>query len=373
MKISEIKVGERARKDVGDLQPLINSIKEVGLLHPIVVAPDGTLIAGYRRLMAFKQMGLDEIPATVLDVKDILRAEYDENVVRKDFTIEERVEIAEKLWGKVAEEARKRQEATRFSETHQPDKENNAPAAQNNGSVKFTEPIKGQTRDIIARYFGESGVQLEKEKKIVEAARKEPERFGPLLEKINKGEISVDYAYQMVKRAQKAKEPPPLPEGKFDVIYADPPWEYYLTLRGSPDYPMLSLEEIANLKIPAADDAVLFLWATAPQLDVALEVMKRWGFQYKTNAVWVKPSIGTGYYFRGQHELLLLGVKGNPGVPFEADRPPSVIIADRGEHSEKPDVVYEMIEKMYPNRRYLELFARRKREGWVAWGNEVEG
>ncbi len=371
IKISGVKVGERLRKDVGDLEPLINSIKTVGLLHPIVVTPDGTLIAGYRRLEAFKQMGMEEIPATVLDVEDILRAEYDENVVRKDFTIEERVEITGKLWGRVAEEAKERQEATQTK----PGERVGEKKVEDIGSVNFTGPvIKGQTRDIIAKYFGESGVQLEKERKIVEAVKKEPEKFESLLEKIDRGELSVDYAYQMVNRAEKAKEPPPVPDGKFDVIYADPPWKYELKLRGSAEYHYSTLEtwEIARMKIPSADDAVLFLWATAPNLPDALEVMTGWGFDYKTNAVWVKPSIGTGYYFRGQHELLLVGIKGVPGVPFEADRPPSVIAADRGEHSEKPEAVYELIERMYPNRRYLELFARKKRDGWTVWGNEVE-
>ncbi len=370
MKISDIKVGERMRKDIGDLEPLINSIKTVGLLHPVVVAPDGTLIAGYRRFEAFKKMGLEEIPATVLDVKDILRAEYDENVVRKDFTIEERVEISEKLWGKVAEEARKRQEATQAKPGERVGERKDI------GCAKFAPPTNtGKTRDIIAKYFGESGFQLEKEKKIVKAAKTEPERFGNLLEKIDRGEVSVDYAYQMINRAQKAKEPPPLPDGKFDVIYADPPWDYEFGLRGSAEYhyPLLEIEKIASMEIPSADDCVLFLWATAPKLPEALEVMKSWGFEYKTNAVWVKLSAGNGYYFRGQHELLLLGVKGKPGVPFEADRPPSVIVADRGEHSEKPDAVYEIIEKMYPNKRRLELFARKKREGWTVWGNEIEG
>jgi len=94
--------------------------------------------------------------------------------------------------------------------------------------------------------------------------------------------------------------------------------------------------------------------------------MESWGFEYRTTAVWVKDKFGTGYYFREKHELLLVGKKGNMPAPDEENRPVSVIEAPRKEHSAKPDIVYELIEKMYPGRRYLELFARR-RECWTPW------
>lgn len=86
----------------------------------------------------------------------------------------------------------------------------------------------------------------------------------------------------------------------------------------------------------------------------------------------MKDKFGTGFYFRGQHELLLFGVKGDIHPPEESSRLPSILHAPVRGHSEKPEEVYYIIEKMYPNRRYLELFARKKREGWEAWGNEVQ-
>ena len=177
----------------------------------------------------------------------------------------------------------------------------------------------------------------------------------------------------MVNRSTENRKRKPLPEGKFDVISADPPWRYDLSLRGSPDehYETLTTKDINKLEIPANIDAVLFLWATNPKLKDALEVMAAWGFTYKTNMVWVKDRIGTGYYVRGQHELLLIGTKGKVGVPEEANRVSSVFNATRNEHSQKPEIVYDIIEKMYPNRKYLELFARNKREGWCSWGNEI--
>jgi len=102
---------------------------------------------------------------------------------------------------------------------------------------------------------------------------------------------------------------------------------------------------------------------TNAHLEDGLRVLKAWGFEYVTNFVWVKDKVGLGWFARGQHELLLLAMKGVMPHPEDAKRYPSVIFAERGEHSAKPQVVYEMLESMYPNRRYLELFSRNQREG----------
>ena len=173
-------------------------------------------------------------------------------------------------------------------------------------------------------------------------------------------------------------EPAPLPTGLHSLILADPPWQYGTEgLRGSAShhYPEMATRDIAILDIAplVAEDAVLFLWATNPKLPAALEVMAAWGFEYRTNLAWVKPSIGTGFRFRSQHELLLVGVRGDwpAPPPNPEDRPSSVIDARRREHSQKPDQVYEMLERLYPALPKLELFSREPREGWTAWGNEV--
>lgn len=171
------------------------------------------------------------------------------------------------------------------------------------------------------------------------------------------------------------KKANPMPKERFDIIYADPPWQYTEAVENRKienHYPTMDIEEICNLKIPSADDCILFLWGTASKLPDALRVMGAWGFEYKTGAVWDKKRTGMGYYFRGQHEHLLVGRRGSPGIPASNDRLPSVIESIRTEHSSKPDIVYEMIEKMYPQRTYLELFARKKfNDRWVVWGNEV--
>jgi N6-adenosine-specific RNA methylase IME4 len=178
-----------------------------------------------------------------------------------------------------------------------------------------------------------------------------------------------------------AAEPPELPEGEFAILLADPPWRYEAPGGDTPDereverhYNTQEVEDIAALNVPAAQNAVLFLWATNPLLREALEVMEAWGFEYRTNMAWVKDRIGMGYYVRGQHELLLIGRRGAMSPPPEEMRPPSVVDARRTAHSAKPEAVYEAIEAMYPITnapRHLELYARSAREGWISWGNQL--
>jgi N6-adenosine-specific RNA methylase IME4 len=187
-------------------------------------------------------------------------------------------------------------------------------------------------------------------------------------------------------RRQRAREQAgPMPTGPFGVIYADPPWAYdfaqsdaraieedhFAAIDCEDKYPAMDLEDICALPVPAEEHAVLFLWATSPKLPDAMTVLDAWAFTYRTCMVWVKDQIGMGYYARQQHELLLIAVKGHPPLPEEADRPASVISAPRGRHSEKPMLVYETIERMYPHFAKLELFARQPRPGWTVWGTVV--
>jgi len=365
VKISKIKINQRFRRDIGDINALAASIKEVGLLHPIVISEDYELIAGFRRLKACEMLGWTEVPVNMVPLKDLVKGEFHENAVRKDFTPSEIVAIKRALEPKLREEARERKLSTLKRGDKKP-------------SRSADSAYRGETRDIIAKFAGVSHDTLAKAEAIVEAAERDPSAFKPILDRVDAGKVSLNYAYQMVQRKKKELElektgVPPLPPAEFDVIYADPPWKYEFSLRGGSDahYPLMKTDDIGNLPVPAAKNAILFLWATNPKLPDALRVMKSWGFVYKTNMVWVKDRIGTGYYFRGQHELLLVGVKGNFSPPLEENRLPSVLYAPVGKHSEKPEAVYEIIEKMFPNRRYLELFARKKREGWVAWGLDI--
>jgi len=167
----------------------------------------------------------------------------------------------------------------------------------------------------------------------------------------------------------------PFPEKEYDVIYADPPWRYRFPVSKSRrienQYNTMSLKDICNLHIPAKENALLYLWATAPKLQEALTVMEAWGFDYRTCAVWDKLVIGMGYWFRSQHELLLVGVKGKFSPPSPSERVSSIFHQKRGKHSVKPEEIQNLISKWYPIQLKIELFARKKSEGWDAWGDEL--
>ena len=165
-----------------------------------------------------------------------------------------------------------------------------------------------------------------------------------------------------------------LPDGEFDVIYADPPWSYDHddNPRGgvAKHYDTMDIKDIKALDVPAAEDAVLYMWGTVTHVPEAVDVIRAWGFEHKTQAVWDKQHFGSGWWFRGQHELLYVATRGDVSPPPEHARRSSVFRAPRGEHSAKPEVVRTHIEKAHPNARKLEMFARDGKVGWELWGDE---
>jgi N6-adenosine-specific RNA methylase IME4 len=168
-----------------------------------------------------------------------------------------------------------------------------------------------------------------------------------------------------------------LPEGKYQVIYADPPWKYgnsmpeYFSEQAN-HYPLMSIEDICNLPVKEISDknAVLFLWVTSPILEESFEVIKAWGFEYKTSFIWDKIKHNMGHYSSVRHEILLLCIKGS--YPIQNKKLyDSVLSEERTEHSKKPVFYYEMIEYLYPNSNKIELFSRSERKGWRVYGNQL--
>ena len=163
---------------------------------------------------------------------------------------------------------------------------------------------------------------------------------------------------------------------KYQIIYADPPWRYDFSPSKSRDienhYPTMLLADIKALQVPSDDNCVLYLWVTAPKVEEGLEVMNSWGFKYRTCLSWDKKIIGMGRWFRNQHELLFVGLKGQIHTPLPAQRISSVYYEKRTKHSKKPDYIRNKIAEWYPDLSKVELFARQKTEGWDVWGNEVE-
>lgn len=168
-------------------------------------------------------------------------------------------------------------------------------------------------------------------------------------------------------------------EQKYSVIYADPPWQYERPVSDSRQienqYPTMSLDAIKAIPVSdlTTDAAILYLWTTSPKLEESMQVINAWGFSYRSCAVWDKEVMGMGYWFRQQTELLLVGIRGDMPSPEPSSRVSSLITSRRGKHSQKPECVYSMIERMYPELPRIELFSRQQRPGWSVFGNQCNG
>ena len=176
---------------------------------------------------------------------------------------------------------------------------------------------------------------------------------------------------------------------KYQIIYADPPWAYRnmgnIQATANEHYPTMSNEDICNLKVSEItdDNCILFLWATFPKLQEALDVIKAWGFEYKTiGFTWIKKNknggnfFGVGWYTKSNAEVCLIGVKGK--APKISNSISSVIETKRDKHSRKPDIVRKKIVAFCGDVPRIELFARERNElfneyeGWDVWGNEIK-
>lgn len=169
---------------------------------------------------------------------------------------------------------------------------------------------------------------------------------------------------------------------KYNIIYADPPWSYRnmgnIQATANAHYPTMRQEDIENLPIErlAEKDCILFLWATFPKIQEALDCMKAWGFEYKTvGFTWVKKNkrgghfFGVGWYTKSNAEVCLIGIKGK--APKVSNGVSSIVETVREAHSKKPDVVRDKIIEFSGDIPRIELFARQHAEGWDCWGNEV--
>ena len=203
MAIDEIRIGKRHRKDLGDIERLAQSIADLGLLHPVVVRPDGALIAGERRIAACRVLGWQTIPVTTIDLEDVVRGEFAENAERKDFTITEALDIAAALEPMEREAAKERMLA-------------------GVSSGKITEGHAPQALDRVAAAVGMSRPTLVKAREVVAAAEAEPERFGEVLEQMD-STGNVSRAHKEMRAVVRQEERRMLAE-KASALSADSRW-----------------------------------------------------------------------------------------------------------------------------------------------------
>jgi N6-adenosine-specific RNA methylase IME4/ParB-like chromosome segregation protein Spo0J len=383
--IDKIIIPQQRKRTFSDekCKELAKSIEEIGL-HPIVITENGILVSGLHRLKACELLGWREIDCVEKDYDelDAELAEIDENLVRIELTTLERAEHLKR---------RKEIYEAKYPEAKRPQGEEdkktrkrfprflkmpllNCPLRQGQlrQEVQIAEKIVPDVKEVLAN------TELANSKReLLKIAQMEPELQRKIAQKIITNEAkSVVDARRLLKRDE-VKEVSK-PDGKYRVIYADPPWCYNdkrdgNTTGAEDHYPSMTIQELCELPVKelAEENAVLFLWVTSPMLEECFQVIKEWGFKYKTSFVWDKVKHNMGHYNSVRHEFLLICTKGSclPDVPTLFD---SVISIERSErHSEKPEKFREIIDTLYPYGRRIELFARKKVPNWDVWGNEA--
>ncbi len=350
----------RHRKDLGDIPALARSIQEYGLLHPIVIRPDGTLIAGARRLAAVDLLGWTEISVTIIPIADVVRAEAAENFDRKDFTLSEAVAIKREIEPEIKAAARDRIVA--------------------GGKQKSTAPAK-----LAGAATGTTRTTLAKAETIVMAAEAEPEKFGKLVEAMDRtGRVNGPYKrLQNLKASDAIKaEPPPLPmNGPYRSGMVDWPWASEPDDRNSDHgargyYPYPTMVAERSVEFPMVSilhpNSSVWLWITNFHLlrGDHLIFAKAWGLNPVALFTWVKRKWGQGHRARGATEHLIQMVRGD--VLCLGGDTKTWFEGEGGVHSQKPQEVYAIIEKLSPAPRYFELFSRGgPRENWDLHGNDI--
>jgi len=325
---------------------LLQNIRDNGLLEPIVIY-NGKILDGRNRYRACIELGIELRFEYCDEIIDPLQYVLSKNLHRRHLNESQRAMIAARL--ETTKQGRQGKDAN----------------------------LHVISRPEAAKMLNVSSRNVATAKQVLEIAPPE------VIAEIEAGKLAVSkYARRFTrqKRIQEISTGNKTLRGngkRYSVILADPPWKYDFTFSDSRaienQYPTMELEEIMALPVCdiTAEHSVIFLWCPPAFNKRAVTVMEAWGFEYRTNMVWVKPSIGPGQWARQRHELLLIGRQGNIPTPESSNRPDSVIEAPREGHSKKPDIVYDLIEKMYPELDRIELFARQQHPGWDVWGNQV--
>jgi len=243
------------------------------------------------------------------------------------------------------------------------------------------------TRKELSKVASVSHDTIAKVKKIQEKASEE------VKEKLSTGEVSINAAYKEIKKEEKKTERLgkieeikteiakglKAPNGLYDVIAIDPPWEYSERggsssktfddngNRGGVDYPTMTVNELKKINIPCKDNSVIYLWTTHAFLRDAFDLLESWGYTYKATIVWDKVIMGMGRNIRMQVEFCLLATKGKPILDGSGER--DIITEARRQHSRKPEAFYTKVENMTAGYK-LDYFAREQREGWFTYGAE---
>lgn len=352
---------------------LVDDIQANGLRHPIIIH-ENKILDGRHRYRACRAIGRQPV-SVIYDGNDPLGFVISHNLNRRHLDESQRAMIGARLANLKVGQRKDTTGPIGLSTLTQPEAASKLSVGER--SIKRARKVLDTGTQELADAVDNGQIAVSVAAKIAEL---EPDQQAQV--------IADPRPEQAIKKVMRAEREENLAErtiiqsiGKgsqlYGVIYADPPWKFETHSDNGMDrsadnhYPTMSMAQLYSLNIPAADDCVMFLWATVPMLPEAIDLMDEWGFIYKSHIMWVKDRIGTGYWTRNKHELLLIGTRGNVPAPAMGMQPPSVIELPLGRHSEKPSFFADMISTMYPTTPKLEMFARVGRVGWDVIGNEA--
>lgn len=371
-----------------ELRELANDIRRNGLQEPIVLLDD-QILDGRNRERACRQAGVEPEYVDLEDCESPVAYVLSANLHRRHLNTTQRSMIAVDALPMLEKE---RKEMMRLSR-----------GRGKKGREKTPDLLPGQARDDAAELTNTNPHYVSDAKRIskdapdvAKAARNglvnmagakklatlEPKKRKDALARVAAGDKPTEVIRQ-IRREELAEKEVAEPSGRCRVIYADPPWQYsdsraglanYSATAAEDHYPTMPTDEICEIPVRewTEDDAVLFCWATFPMLPDALQVVKAWGFKYKTAFVWSKGRPNFGHYHDASCELLLIATRGSctPDVDERSKQLHSIKRTER--HSAKPECFRELIDTLYPHGRRLELFRRGKApKGWKVWGNEA--
>ncbi len=369
MEKAKLKINEQFRSLIPplsdeELSGLTENILKEGCRDPIVTW-NGFIIDGHHRYAVCTHHNIYFKTVEVEGLKDDLDVEewmIKNQIAKRNLTTIQKAEMALKLEDVERRKAKERKISNLKVGAKSPVRQDLAEREQN-----------GKALEKAAKQCGVSYETVRRAKKVLEEA---PET---LKQEVLNSKVSIDKAFRAVQKQERRKSYQKMewPKGKFRVILADPPWSYEMKKPGHGDtddhYDTLSIEQICQLPVRDLVDqeCVLFLWVTVPLLEKVFAVLDAWGFSYRTSFVWDKGGKNIGSYSFVNHEYLILATYGTKPLTPEGDKPDSLMRMEKSrKHSEKPEEFRAMIDAMYPNGNRIELFGRKKVEGWQVYGND---
>ena len=328
------------------------------------------------------------LPDSLQDLAQFVLVGRDKlNMVRAGIKALDKLDVAEGVRRQKKEEAQMLAEALLDAEVRIGEILSKMPKAKNQYESASNSTVTGiETKEAAAKELGFDRMQVSRfqtlaaNKEIVEQIKQEARKTDDLPTRTSVLQaVKIREMEQRREEIRNTFEKQDLKPGekKYRIIYADPPWKYGNNMPeyfgdAQDHYLLMDTSDIAAMPVKEISEtnAVLFMWSTSPHLPEALEVIKAWGFTYKTSFVWDKVKHNMGHYNSVRHEFLLVCTKGacTPDVKKLFD---SVVSIERTEHSKKPEYFREIIETIYTSGNKIELFARSAPKGWDVFGNQI--